>query len=497
LSLPVWSGRIGYQGRDKPQPLREEIMKRYQTHFTTAIKFLSVFLVISLVPLLVIIIIQRTQYNPDTGTSSLSGTSQQTQDNSSNVTFSPSIIPATTEIGNPERGAEYYGDEDSPPHFPLVQYSHRWCWSSIEPSQGQYNFQPIDDLAATAKAHGGSFGWRIMPENDRNPEPCLPTYLSDVVGGGTNVDFNNPYYLQRVQAMLDALSQRYANDPRIDLLDMSYDGCYGEWHNACGGTDMTAANRQKLIDMQYTAFPAKRFLMFTAHADSLNYALQAKRAKDTGVRIDCLGEQNLGGARAKLDNNALVNNRWKVAPLYFEYCSGPDFALSLTDIKQYHASLIGDGEGNINSFSSYDAATQMLILQNFEASGYRFELDSLTFPKQFVAGQQFQVTSKWKNVNTAPAYAQWKVMIQLRNASNQVVWQGKSTLDLQTPFSDASEGNDMKTVTDMFTLPATIAKGQYSVAVQIVHADNYYSPLALAIQGRQADGSYLLGNINI
>ncbi len=470
-------------------------MQKLKIRSTTAIKLFCILLVIGLVLLLIFILRQGTPYNSSTVPPTT--TEKRTPYNSETVTFSPSVIPATTEIGNPERGAEYYGAEAPPPNFPLVQYSHRWCWSDIETSEGHYNFRLIDALAATAKAHGGTFGWRIMPENDLNPEPCLPTYLSDVVGGGTNVDFDNPYYLQRVQAMLDALSQRYANDPRIDLLDMSYEGCYGEWHNACGGTDMNAGNRQKLIDMQYAAFPTKRFLMLTTQKDSLTYALQATRTKPTGVRIDCLGDPDLGGARDTLDNNMLEHNRWKVAPLYFEYCGDPDFAMSLEDIKHYHASLIGDGDGNINSFGSYDPATQKLILENYTAAGYRFELNSLRLPKQLAAGQQFQVTSQWKNVNSAPAYALWNVMIQLRNTSNQVVWQEKSTLDLRIPFSDASQGNDTKTVTDRFTLPATIANGQYRVAVQIVHADNYYPPLALAIQGRQTDGSYPLGNITI
>jgi hypothetical protein len=461
-------------------------MQQQKIRNTTVIKLIRVFLVIGLVLLLFIILRQQIQ-NSDIVNNPIRDA----------VTFSPAIIPATTEIGNPERGPQYYGSGDPPPNFPLVQYSHRWCWAAIEPSQGQYNFQLIDNLATIAKAHGGSFGWRIMPINDHSPQPCLPTYLSDVVGGGTNVDFNNPYYLQRVQVMLDALAQRYSDDPRIDLLDMSYEGCYGEWNTSCGGTAMTAENRQKLIDMQFAAFPTKRFLMLTYYTDSLTYALQAKRTKPTGVRIDCLGTQSLGGARDKLDNNPLEHNRWKVAPLYFEYCPKPDFTMSLADIKRYHASLIGDGDGNIKSFSSYNATAQDLMLQNYRASGYRFELNSLTLPKQLGGGQQFQVRSQWTNGNYAPAYAQWNVMVQLRNTSDQVVWRGKSSVDLRIPFSDASQGNDVKTVTDMFTLPATIASGQYSVAVQIVHADTYYPPLALAIQGRQIDGSYLLGNITV
>ena len=460
-------------------------MHKQQRQRKNIIIFFRILLVISLVFLILLLIIRQTQNKSNTTV------------NSATTTFSPPIIPATTEIGNPERGPEYYGREDPPTDFPLVQYSHRWCWSSVEPSQGHYNFQLIDDFAATAKAHGGTFGWRIMPINNLSPQPCLPAYLSNVVGSGNDIDFNNPFYLQRVQAMLDALSQRYANDPRIDLLDMSYEGCYGEWNTSCGGTEMTAGGRKKLIDMQYAAFPTKHFLMLTGYTDSLNYALQSERIKPTGVRIDCLGTSGLGGARAGLDNNPLEHNQWKVAPLYFEYCHAPDFALSLTDIKRYHASLIGDGDGNINSFGSYDAATQNLILQNYQALGYRFELDSLTLPNQLVAGRQFQVTSQWKNVNYAPAYAQWNVIIQLRNAHTQIVWQGTSSLDLRTPFSDASQGNDMKTVTDTFTLPTTVTNGEYSVAVQIVHADNYYPPLALAIQGRQTDGSYPLENIMV
>jgi hypothetical protein len=442
-----------------------------------------------------------TGYNPSaSGTSTTANYVQfgSATGSGSNTTFSPATIPfSNTEIGNPMRGPEYYNGESPPPNFPLVQYSHRWCWSSIETSQGVYNFSLIDNLAATAQTNGGSFGWRIMPENDFNSTACLPSYLSTVVGGGTNVDFNNPYYLQRVQAMLDALSQRYANDPRIDLLDMSYEGCYGEWNTSCGGADMTAANRQALIDMQFAAFPNKRFLMLTNYQDSLNYALQAQRSKPTGVRIDCLGYAALGGARTDLDNNPLEHNRWTTSPLYFEYCNNPDFQLSQQDIVAYHASLIGDGEGNIQSFSNYSTTDQNLMLLNYKSSGYRFEVNNLTIPATLIPGQSFAVTGQWTNVNYAPAYIPWNVMVQLRDGSGNIAWQGKSSLDLQVPFTAASTGNDAKTVPDTFTLPSTVPSGAYTVSVQILDPNSYYKPLALANTGRLADGSYPLGTINV
>ena len=89
-------------------------------------------------------------------------------------------------------------------------------------------------------------------------------------------------------------------------------------------------------------------------------------------------------------------------------------------------------------------------------------------------------------------------MVQLRSDSGAVVWQSKSQLDLQTLLPTNTSGTDTpRTVTDTFHLPATVPDGSYWIAIQIVDPDNYYAPLSLAIEGRQADGSYILGTVAI
>ncbi|HLZ60535.1 MAG TPA: DUF4832 domain-containing protein [Ktedonosporobacter sp.] len=409
-------------------------------------------------------------------------------------TFTPIVIPATAqEIGNPLRGPQYYGDENPPPNWPLTDRYDRWCWSEIEPNQGQYNFQPIDDAIAKAKAAHYTFGWRIMPMNpDGN---CMPNYLS-LVG------YNSPQYLARAQALMSALGKRYDSNPNVGLLDMSLYGCFGEWNESCGPSDpMTAANRQRLIDMQFQAFPHKRFVMLTDHQDSFDYAMNYNRPLRTGIRIDCLGEQGdndwLGGARSSLDGDPIALNQWKVAPMVFEYCNGPDFSRALADIKKYHAAIIGDGQGNINDFGSYSANDQKLMMQNYRISGYRFELNSLTLPQKVSPGATFTVNSKWTNTNITPAYSPWNVMLQFRSTEGTVVWGGKSALDLQKPFSASSQGNDAHATTDTFTLPNNLASGTYKVCVQIVDANKLYAPLALANTGRAEDGSYCFGLINV
>jgi hypothetical protein len=260
---------------------------------------------------------------------------------------------------------------------------------------------------------------------------------------------------------------------------------------------MTEANKHKLIDIQLQAFSNKRFLMLTADQAALDYALGVQRPKRTGVRIDCLGSPTLGGARPYLDGNPIEQNQWRIAPLFFEYCSGANFALAAQDVKKYHASLLGDGDGNLQDFGSYNQSDQSNLIQAFKESGYRFELNTLTLATQLTAGTPFTVMSRWTNVNTAPAYIPWRVMLQLRNASGDIMWQGISQLDFTQPFSADSAGNDTKTSTDTFTLPTAIAAGSYKLYVQILDPEQYYPPLALADTGRLSDGSYCLGTIGI
>jgi len=241
----------------------------------------------------------------------------------------------------------------------------------------------------------------------------------------------------------------------------------------------------------------KRFVMLTSDQVALNYALNAKRLKRTGVRIDCLGISSIGGGRQSLESNPAEHNQWQIAPLFFEYCNGANFALAVQDVKQYHASLVGDGDGNLQDFGSYNATDQRNMIQALKESGYRFELNALTISTQLTAGTPFTVTSRWTNVNTAPAYIPWHVMIELRNAAGKIVWQGNSQLDLTKPFSTASSGNATKTSVDTFTLPNTVANASYNVYVQILDSGNYYPPLSLANTGKLGDGSYCLGKIGI
>jgi hypothetical protein len=436
------------------------------------------------------------------------------------ITFTPTVIPPSDpEIGNPWRGTQYYGDESPPPNWPLVDYYNRWCWRDIEPSQGQYNFAPIEAVLASAKAHGGKGGFAIMPTNPSSGGTCIPDYLMALMPHGawyinTNrnlrtyePDWNDPHYLARLRALVTAIGKRYDNDPRFGWVDVFAYGSWNEWNLSGwlpGSPVGTPATKQAIVDMNIQAFPHEYLVMNTdghgydgSDYDVLGYALS--RSPKMGIRMNCLGYSDMGGALQVYQTDPAVAHRWETAPTIVEYCGGPDFRTALNQIKTYHFAMIGDGAANIKSFRSYSASEQNLLMQNYKTSGYRFVLDSLTIPSQIGAGRGFSVTTKWSNVNVTPAYNPWNVMLQLRSRSGTIAWQEKSSVDLQKllPTTDASGTDRPLSITDHFNLPKTLASGSYTVSIQIVDPGNYYRPLQLAIQGKQDDGRYNLGTITV
>lgn len=410
------------------------------------------------------------------------------------ITFTPTQIPLSQELENALRGAQYYGSGAPPPGYPLSDRSLRFSWNRIETAQQVYDFTIIDNGLAAAASAGYKFGWRIMPINGGQN---VPSYIPGTWSNGVYVpDWNSSAFLTAAQNLMNALSARYANDPRVGLLDMSLYGCWGEWNESCFSPSLaaSASTRQQLIDMQYAAFPNKRFVMLTNWQDSLNYALNVTRNKPTGVRIDCLGTNSLGGAKSNLDNNSLERNRWQTAPLYFEYCANADFALGDSQVQQYCASIVGDGDGNVGDWSSYSSTQQQNLLNSYIHSGYRYWIASLTTVDAWGRGQGVQVSATWQNLNRAPVYDQFDIFYQLRvGASVAQEWQ--SSYDLRTLYSSAAGAQH--THTETLSVPTGLSAGTYTLAVIVRDHEGYYPAMHLSQQGRQSDGAYTLGQITV
>jgi hypothetical protein len=434
---------------------------------------------------------------------------------------SPMIPLSDPEIPNPMRGSyRWYDRAPEPPGWPVLDSYVRYGWRDLEPRRDQYNFSAIDRALAQAQARGGKFGFRVMAANSVEGGSDVPEYLMERMrlgfwfkhpdGGSMYApDWNDADFLERTRALLAALSRRYADDPRLGFVDIGSYGDFGEWHvyqwryrpSPSGARPITPENAYALIDMYMDAFPNTRLVIPTVHSEALNYAMS--RSPRIGLRVDCLGEPTLGGAAKAISASAAAGERWQTAPVISELC-GPspgDGYLENTDrqVEEFHVAMIGNG--NFSSWERFSAREQAHLIRAYKRSGYRFVPEDVTFPSAVRAGSSFSVDAAWSNVGVTPAYNEWDVMFDARDpTTGNVVWQGRSELDLRTllPTVDSASGKSVPlAVHDRFLLPSSVPPGEYDLGLTILDADEYYAPLALAIEGRDSSGRYHLGTMTV
>jgi hypothetical protein len=428
-----------------------------------------------------------------------------------------SIAESDPEISNPFRGSyEWLDSAPQPAGWPVVDSYARIGWRELEPQQGVYDFTYLDKELAQAKARGGKLGLRIMPAcTGCSPTSIeVPDYLKALMPqgfwfplNGTNnyaPDWNSAAYLDRLNRLLQALGQRYDNDPRLGWVEISAYGDWGEWHvtgwpypSPTGATPITDANARKIVDMNVAAFPHKRLLMLHDDQAALAYALSLSPA--IGIRNDCLGDQWFTNAMTAL--LPIIKDRWKTAPIITEYCyqhpQSAGFRLAAGQIQTFHVAMIGNG--NMDPLSSFSAADQSLFRSNNEAAGYRFILNNMTLPSHVTPGSSFTLDASWSNLGATPSYTQWSVSLRLSDpATGAVVWQEPSRVDLSTllPTRDGTIDHPA-VVTDTAVLPATVRPGRYVLSVVAADPSGYYQPLNLAVRGRRPDGSYPVGTVTV
>jgi hypothetical protein len=133
---------------------------------------------------------------------------------------------------------------DGPGRFPYSVSYFRLNWEDLEPVEGQYSWQLIDEpLEAWAKREV-RIAFRIMTTNAHaKGYYCSPKWLfdagcksyeyvrggADIASGGARItriepDYGDPLYLEKHGQFLKALAERYDGNSQIEFIDIgSYD----------------------------------------------------------------------------------------------------------------------------------------------------------------------------------------------------------------------------------------------------------------------------------
>jgi Domain of unknown function (DUF4832) len=431
------------------------------------------------------------------------------------VLFSPPALPKSgPELLNPMRGQYLWHDNPTVPSgWPVMDSYYRWNWIDIETSRGVYNWAPIDQRVAAARARHGRFGLRIMALCQdcsshvyRGARSAIPDDLADVANpllvrpdGSTETylipDWNSAAYLSRLEELMTAIANRYRNNPNFGWVDVSGYGNWGEMHlwpfdpAYANSTQrpLTVASAQRMVQIHATAFSNKFIFTNVSHAGVLAAAM-ANTTPRIGLRVDCLGSDRLGGAETGLAAVPAATQQWRYAAFTTEWCasnigsSGLDpFIQGETQVRQYHVSTLGTNFRAAPSTAAQSDAYRMADV----GSGYRLRTSSV---RVTLTADRLAIRTSWANDNVAPTYLNWRVVVRLDGPRTVEV---PLAFDLRTVMPGALDDDET------LSLPVSLVHGTYTVSLRVEDVQSVSPPMQLAMPGRDVSGNHVLGTLTL
>lgn len=437
-------------------------------------------------------------------------------------------------LANPGMGWETFHhparkDSTLPSWIPSTVEYVRWGWRELEPRPGVINTALIDRTLNDASDSGQRLAFRVMCCSTSRNAPYHPAWLTefgarevaaDYEGTRFRIpDFEDPVTLERHLDFIRRLGARYDGHPNLDHVDLGSIGWWGEWHLSGGKNPMpSAAKLQKVVDTYAAAFRKTPLLMLIGGREALRHA----RDLGAGWRADCLGD--LGGFSGNwchmrkgyplMVKEGGVGEVWKTSPVAWETCwdmrKWVREGWSLRYIFNYALALHGSYINN-KSAPLPEAVEVRPELERFlRRLGYRLVLDEMTYPSVLRHGAPLPVRMTWHNAGSAPCYRPYRVAYRLSGGSGRdVVIAGGVTVQhwlpgTVEPFTEAFlkeppdlPPGDSYPVEDRVPMPLDLAPGRYTLSVGVVGHEMSKPIVRLGIKGRDSEGWYPLGQIDV
>ena len=388
--------------------------------------------------------------------------------------------------------------------FPRTSISYcRWFWSAIEPQSGAVRWEILDGALEEARKHGQTLAIRLMPYDEKHPLP--EWYRSsgarrankpgDADGEVWQPDFSDPLYLKSWGRLIAAAGARYDGHPYLDTVDISSVGYWGEgWSPYMPDFEAQKA----LIDIYFDAFRKTPLLMNFDQERALAHAT----AKGAGWRLDCLGDMRTTSNDPYFPPEMLdvypqqvvragIQEVWKHSPVSLETCwvpghwkeQGWDVDYILEQALRWHVT-------SVNVKSSAIPKEWKRQFDNFQKKmGYRFLLRRFEYPRTARPGEMMSIQSWWLNAGVAPVYRDYRLALRLKSDRDTAVIKTDAQLRKWLPGDAVWDG----TVYVPIDLPAA----NYQIAVGILDPGLGKPAIQLAIEGRDPEGWYPVGQVEV
>ncbi len=377
-------------------------------------------------------------------------------------------------------------------------------WNAIEMGAGDSVDRIIAHTNKITKAKGQNFedlNIKLVPRVylDWDGSPGKQYWPADL----HTFDYESPEFHQRLRDLIAKMGKAWDNDPRIFAVQMGMIGYWGEHHSP----SPTASQRQLLAEEFKKAFKNKPVLVRHNDAEFMQAGY--------GLYYDTygyIGREPPHGPPDQFPMQAthVYPDVWKNAPIEGEVeynwqksrpSAKPEETFGRTEdetmivpkyrnymidkIRRYHTTYLG-------WICGYDDKKPEVVEGAGEiqkAFGYRFVLDSVSYPHTVQPGAKLPVKLTVRNTGSAPFYLDWPVAVALLDpATAEPVWSAPlSDIDIRKwlPGEDwDSEKFAYRSpavphpAAGSATLPKDIKPGDYVLALAILDRQGGMVPSA-------------------
>ncbi len=336
-------------------------------------------------------------------------------------------------------------------------------------------------------------------------------------------DYDSPAFQQRLERLVAKLGEAWDDDPRIFAVQMGLIGHFGEHHNPAP----TIEQRKLLAEAFQKAFKNKPVLVRHNDAEFMQAGF--------GIYYDTfanLTREPPAGPKDQFPWQAtnVYRDIWKLAPIEGEveynwqqqrenskpnetFGRSPDETMTvpayrhymIDKIRRYHASYLG-WIHNYNDSNSEVLAGADEIQKAF---GYRYVLDSVSYPFEASPGENLTVKLTARNTGSAPFYLDWPVAVGLLDPeTKKLIWSSPlAGIDIRKwlPGEDWDSEKFVYRVPAATyqheghgALPADLTPGKYILALAILDRQGGMMPsVRFAIENYFRGGWHPLGFIGI
>ena len=323
-------------------------------------------------------------------------------------------------------------------------------------------------------------------------------------------DISSEQFIARLKRFIARLGETWDNDPRVGIIEMGIIGKWGEQTSP----GITPTMERVLGDAFTAAFKHKRVM--TRVRPMTNFD-----SYPFGLHWDSFAHQDQVGRDGQL---MAESPRWKVAPFGGETAydwgnskiqPGDNPTDSLANpvhrnfIVNWARKLHMTQLGWVAEYDQSNPDAQIGAEALQKALGYRFVLQSVTFPSSVEPGGTFEVSFQVRNDGSAPFYENWPVaLFLLEPTSRKVVWQqtfNQADVRQWMPGEDWKESAQAYDVAPkvhkergQFDLPLGLPKGEYVLALGVLDAQGGLLPtLRFSNQNYWNGGYFPVGRVGV